>query len=391
MVLASCFLRSPFYRPSRRESAQWMTAKGLSHAIQSGNNRPPLKKAISMEHSAFGQTADGRKASLFRAGNEHLQVAFTDDGARMVSIMSRDRHGAWDHVLLGHDSAEAYAAEGGSLGVVLGRYANRIAGGDLRIDGAHHRLATNENGNTRHGGPDGFGKRLWEVVRHDAESITFGLNSPDGDQGFPGEVYAEAEYRLAGDTLWLTLTAQTDKPTAINLSVHPYFNLGTSGTIHDHIIQIAATQYLATDSAQIPFSPPRFVADTPFDCQQPAVLGAILLSNHPQLKIAGGLDHCFCLDGRVTENPRNVAGLYHPDNGRLLRIMTTQAGLQVYTGNNLTGQFKGLNGLLHQRYAGIALEAQNYPDAPHHSSFPYSIVKPGELYRHQIGFQFTTG
>ncbi|HEY4041078.1 MAG TPA: aldose epimerase family protein [Rhodopila sp.] len=336
----------------------------------------------------FGALPDKSQTRLYTLQNDQLRVRITDFGGRMVSIEAPDRDGQRDHVLLGFDTAAAYGSAG-SFGTLLGRYANRIAGARFTLDGKTYDLSRNDGDATLHGGAEGYSKFVWQVVAAQAAPLpTLVLThlSPDGDQGFPGEVTAQATYQLDGDSLSLTLQAQTTKPTVISLSAHPYFNLGgpACAEVLGHTIMIAADAFLPTDAAQIPTGEFRPVADTPFDFRRPTPLGARIRQPDEQLFHGLGYDHCFVLRG---DQP--AIRVADPISGRALEIHTDLPGVQVYTGNKLSGAFAGHGGVIYRQSAGLALEPQAFPDAPHHPDFPSTILRPGETYRRSIRYRFT--
>jgi aldose 1-epimerase len=336
----------------------------------------------------FGPLPDGHHASLFTLENDRLRVRITDFGGRMVSIEAPDRDGHRDHILLGFDDVAAYSAYGGSFGCLLGRYANRIAGAAFTLDGQTYPLSKNNGDATLHGGATGFNRVSWTVVSAEDRTLVLTLVSPDGDQGFPGQVTVQATYRLDADSLSLAFEAQTTRPTVINLSAHPYFNLaGTgSGDVLGHEVTIAADAFLPTDEAQIPTGEIRPVAGTPFDFRQPALLGARIRQPDPQLFHGLGYDHCFVLGADASAPAIKVRD---PASGRVLEIHTDQPGIQVYTGNKLSGTFAGHGGVVYRQSAGLALEPQEFPDAPHHPNFPSTSLRPGEVYRRSIRYRFT--
>ena len=315
--------------------------------------------------------------------NDRLRVGIDSYGGRLVSIQMPE------HVLLGFDDPASYR-HAASFGGLLGRYANRIAGGQFSLDGQAYQLARNEGANTLHGGPLGFSRVEWQLAEQTAERLVLTHLSPDGDQGFPGEVRARAVYHLDGPGLWLELSATTTRPTVLNLSIHPYFNLGGAAAldIADHELTVAAEAYLPTDKTQIPTGESRAVAGTAFDFRSPVLLRERLREADPQLLQAGGLDHCFVLGG-ATAAPRPVARLRHRPSGRRLDLHTTAPGLQVYTSNKLDGTLAGRGGAYRQS-AGLAMEPQGFPDAPNHPQFPTSVLRPGETFRAVSGFVFSS-
>ncbi len=342
----------------------------------------------------FGSLPDGRAASVHVLDNGRLRVGITDFGARMVAVKAPDRQGKRAHVLLGFDDAAAYATAGGSFGAVLGRCANRIGRARFELDGKVFHLSSNDRGSTLHGGPVGFGQALWQFAEAgggDTPGVTLSHVSPDGDQGFPGTLDVRARYHLAADTLWLTLEASTDRPTVVNLSAHPYFNLAgvERHDVLSHEVTIHADRFLPTDERQIPTGEVWAVDGTPFDFRQPLAIGARIREDEPQLLHGRGYDVCFDLDGGGTDEPRLVASARDPASGRAVAVLTTQPGLQLYSGNSLDGSVVGRGGVAFRQSAGLAFEAQGFPDAPNRPEFPSVVLRPGEAYRRVIGFRFT--
>jgi aldose 1-epimerase len=324
--------------------------------------------------------------------SRQLRVCVTDFGARIVSIEAPDREGAFGHVLLGFENAEAYLEAGGSFGAILGRYANRIDGGRFTLDGKAYQLAVNDAGGTLHGGPRGFANALWRVENFDADAaeLAMTLVSPDGDQGFPGTLSVTVTYRLRGCALQIALSATTDRPTIVNLSSHPYFNLAgvSEGDCLSHEIAIDAEDFLVTNSWQIPTGERRRVEGSGFDFRAPKRLGADIRRADEQLIIGRGYDHCFVLNHRGAAERRAAAMVYEERSGRMLKVFTDQPGLQLYSGNSLDGSVAGRDGMMFRQSAGFALEAENFPDAPNHSEFPSSVLRPGEVYRRMIRYEF---
>ncbi len=338
----------------------------------------------------LGHGPDGAAVGLLFLRSRELTVGLTNFGARMLSIEAPNREGRRDHVLLGFEDA-AMVLKAGSFGAVIGRCANRIADGRFTLNGVSYTLSQNDKTSTLHGGKQGIAKHFWAVAaRSDAHAV-FTLLSPDGDQGFPGEVAITATYRLDGDTLTLTLEATTTQATPLNLSAHPYFNLAGAAAldVDDHEVEVAASTFLPTDARQIPTGEIRPVAGTPFDFRTPVRIGTRVRGTDPQLLTARGFDHHFILDADASGMARPAVRMRHSASGRVLEIRTTQAGVQVYTGNSLDGSLVGHGGTYRQT-SGIAFEPQAYPDAPNQPSFPSIIVQPGETYRQTIAYRFTT-
>jgi len=340
----------------------------------------------------FGRTPEGARASVYTLENDVLRVRITDFGGRMVSIEAPDRTGHRDHVLLGFSEVAEYARNGGSFGALLGRNANRIARAELPLEGQTYRLIPNDRGNTLHGGPNGFGMLMWKVDAASDSELMLSHVSPDGDQGFPGEISVAAQYRLAGNTLSLTITAHTTGATDASLSAHPYFNLAgaANGDILGHEVTIAADAFLPTDASQLPTGEIRSVDGTPFDFRQPAVIGHRIRQNDPQLLRGQGFDHFFVVDPAKRGQPYFAARLRDPESGRVLEVYTTQPGTQFYTGNQLKALFAGHGGIIYRQSAGLAFEPQGFLDAPHHTNFPSTTLRPADTYRHLLEYRFGT-
>jgi aldose 1-epimerase len=337
----------------------------------------------------FGRV-QGRTARLFTLESDVLRARVTDYAGVLVSLEASDRAGARDHVVLGFDDVAGYVDNRGSFGALLGRNANRIADGRMVIEGQAYELSKNESGSTLHGGAEGFGKRLWSVTQADAQHLTLALVSPDGDQGFPGEVTVEATWRLDGGDLSLTFVAGTTKPTPLSLSAHPYFNLDgpLARDCLDHEAEIFADAYLPTDPRQIPTGELRAAAGTPFDFRRSTPIGVRIRDPDAQLRYGRGYDHYFILPAGEGGALRPAARVRSAQSGRVLEILTTQPGVQFYTGNNLDGSAPGRGGLYRQS-AGFAFEPQGFPNAPNQPNFPSTILRPGESYRQEIVYRLT--
>lgn len=334
-------------------------------------------------------TAPGNEPiGLVRLANDRLRIGLTNYGARMLSIEAPDRDGRFDHVLLGFARPDMIL-RAGSFGAVLGRYANRIAKGRFTLDGTTYQLSINDGENTLHGGKRAFSKLFWSVAERTENSVKLALRSPDGDQGFPGSLEVDATYTLEADALRLDLAATTNKATPVNLSAHPYFNLAGAAALdcNDHLLQVDAGHVLATNAGQIPTGERLAVAGTPFDFREPVAIGTRIRGDDPQLLIARGFDHCFVLDG-APETMRLACRVVHPGSGRVLEIETDRDGLQVYTGNSLDGSLVGHAGT-YRMTAGLALEAQAFPDAPNQPEFPSTILRPDERFTASIRYRFS--
>ncbi|MER7727457.1 aldose epimerase family protein [Streptomyces sp. NPDC096323] len=318
-------------------------------------------------------------------------------GARLHSLLLPDRRGHFADVVLGARDAAQVRGPAGYFGATVGRYANRIAGGRIAVDGAVHQLAAQSTGHTLHGGPDGFDQRLWRCEPfHSADrtGVHLHLHSPDGDQGFPGALNVRVTYTLDRDgDLTLDYHAVSDAPTVVNLTNHAYWNLEGEGrgNVLAHQLQVDASLYTPVDAELIPRGEHRSVGDSPFDLRSPRRLSDVLTHPDPQLAVAGGgFDHNWVLDGGWPELPRRAAVLYAPDSGRRLEVHTTEPGIQVYTGNGFSGEVTGKSGRAYGAYAGVALETQHFPDSPNRADFPSVRLRPGTAYRSTTILRFST-
>ncbi|WP_405010070.1 aldose epimerase family protein [Kitasatospora sp. NBC_01539] len=356
--------------------------------------------AISRE--PYATLPDGRTVERWTLGaGGSLTAEVLTLGARLQALHVPDRHGRRTNVVLGGATAADLLGEAAYFGATVGRYANRIANGRLPLDGAVHSLpdqSGGHGGHVLHGGPDGFATRLWEagpVHRADRAGVRFRLHSPDGDQGFPGALTAQVTYLLDADgALTMEYEATTDAPTVVNLTNHAYFNLAGEGdgTVLDHVLQVEADHYLPVDPGLIPLGPPAPVAGTPFDLTEPRTLRQGLAGPDGQLTAAGGgYDHNWVLREAADGALRRVATLWHPASGRRVECLTTEPGLQVYTGNHFDGSLAGPSGRTYPPFGGVALETQHFPDSPNHPDYPSTVLRPGEGYRSTTVYRFTAG
>ena len=283
------------------------------------------------------------------------------------------------NVVLGHATVADRLASSDYLGSTVGRYANRIAGGRVRLGDLDVQLATNDRGNSLHGGTDGFDRRVWDLVDAGRDHAHLRLVSPDGDMGFPGTVTADAHYRVEGDTVRVRLEATTDETTLVNLTNHAYFNLDgeDAGTIDRHRLTLHADEYTPVDAGSIPTGRHEAVDGTPFDFRTPTTIGPAVRRRTPQVELARGIDHNYVIRGHGL---RTAAVLESPGTGTRLELRTDQPGLQVYTGNFLDGSRPSISGGLYRQGDGIALEPQLFPDTPHHPEWPSAVLEPGERY-----------
>lgn len=355
-------------------------------------------RAPAREH--FGALPDGTPVprwTLYDAAGASASVLA--HGAILQALRLPDRDGRLANVVLGFDNLPDYLERSPYFGCVVGRFANRIAGGEFELEGTKYRLPVNDGPrpNTLHGGDPGFGARLWHAVGGDGaagsdsaeiedveggQALTLTRVSPDGEEGFPGELTVSVRYTLANGRLRLDYRAETSAPTVVNLTNHAHFNLAGegSGTILDHELCIEAEEFLPVDTELIPLNGAVPVAGTPFDFRSPAAVGARLDDPHPQLRLAEGYDHCYVLPGGPSAEARPVASLRDPRSGRSLRVATTEPGIQVYITSGFDGSLTGPAGLPYQRYAGIALETQHFPDSPNRPEYPSTVLLAGEVF-----------
>jgi len=343
-----------------------------------------------------GHLADGRVVHEVTLSHGGLTLAFITLGGIVTSLWAPDRDGVAANVVRGFDDLADYEHRNPFFGVIVGRYANRIAHGELVIDGQTFALARNNGTNCLHGGTLGWGTRLWEIesVRgHDdalgGPAATLRYASPDGEEGFPGRVQARVTYSLGADRRWrVDYEATTDRPTVVNLSHHDYFNLAGRGSAMDHVLTLPASRYNPVDADLIPTGIAD-VAGTPFDFRTPTRIGARLGDGHPQLALGGGYDHNWLLDDARLGTLRLAARLEDPASGRAMELHTTEPALQFYSGNFLDGSLVGRNGEACQRGDAICLEPQHSPDSPHHADWPSTLLRPGHVYRSSSVYCFT--
>ncbi len=343
---------------------------------------------MSVSKSPFGKTADGKQIELYTCVNaQGLVMKVMTYGATVVEIQTPDRNGKLANITLGFDSLPGYLGEHPYFGATVGRYANRIAKGKFTLDGKHYTLATNNGTNHLHGGIVGFSRVVWDaqtVKKDDAVGVKFTYVSKDGEEGYPGNLKASVTMTLSNDdAMRIDYEAVTDKATPINLTNHSYWNLAGagSGTILNHQLMLTADKYLPVDDTLIPTGKLADVADTPFDFRKPHRIGQRIdqVTGDPP-----GYDHCFVLrsqDGTMAL----AARVTEPGSGRVLEVLTTQPGIQFYTGNFLDGS--SANGG-YNRNDGLCLETQHYPDSPNRNAFPGVILRPGEVYRQSTLHRF---
>jgi aldose 1-epimerase len=319
-----------------------------------------------------------------------LTAVVLDYGALVQSLRVPDRNGELADVVLGYDTRAEYERDHFYLGVVVGRSAGRIGGAAFTLGGERVRLSANDGTNHLHGGFRGFGKVVWRAWRFEdatGAGVVLEHTSRDGDEGYPGTLAARVTYTLTHDAaLRVEYLATTDHATPVNLTQHSYFNLAGegSGDVLGHELQVAATAYTPLGADLVPMGELAPVEGTPLDFRRPHPIGERIGADHEQLRIAGGYDHNFVLDGR---GGAPVARLRDPGSGRVLEVFTTEPGMQLYTGNFL--EATGKHGHRYGPRSGVCLETQHFPDAPNQPGFPSTILRPGEVYRSRTEFRFS--
>jgi aldose 1-epimerase len=356
---------------------------------------PLLAPAAEMTRSPFGKTATGESVELFTLRSPGgLEVAITNLGGIVVSLKTRDRAGRLDDVVLGFDTLDPYLQRHPHFGSIIGRYGNRIGGAQFKLDGMVFTLPKNNGENTLHGGLKGFGKVLWtprEAGTAEAPALELRYVSADGEEGFPGRLDTRVTYSLTEDGgLRIDYEATSDKPTVVNLTNHSYFNLAGpgGGDVLAHEVFLDADRFTAVRTGLIPTGELRSVAGTPFDFRTPTAIGARIDAASDQLELAGGYDHNFVLNGKAG-TLRLVARVREPVSGRILEVLTTEPGVQFYTGNFLDGTITGKKGTVYKRRSGFCLETQHFPDSPNQPAFPSTVLRPGQTYRTTTVYRFS--
>lgn len=361
-----------------------------AHA-QTTPSSTPVQPGISSR--PFGHMPDGEVVSLYTLQNKNgMKVGVMDYGATIVSIEVPDRQGHFDDVALGYDHLETYFKHVDYLGATIGRYANRIHAGTFTIGKSTYHLPLNNHGNTLHGGTRGFDKYLWrlEPVEADNPTLRFSRLSPDGEEGFPGNLFVSVTFSLDDDNqLKIAYQATTDKITAINLTNHAYFNLAGagSGTILDHVLTINAEKITPVDAAYIPTGEIKPVEGTPWDFRQPTRIGE-------RLEATGtsplGYDVNYVLKKGFFSSWSLAAEVEEPGSGRVMKVYTDQPGIQFYSGNMLHGKHAGKEGAAYSIYTGFCLETQHFPDSVNHDNFPSTLLQPGQTFKSSTVYAFET-
>ena len=343
----------------------------------------------------FGTMPDGAAVEIFTLTDGPVEARIMTYGGILVSLKVPDRNGKPADVVLGFDNLDGYVTNNNGsgsafIGAIIGRYANRIAHGRFTLDGKTYSLPLNNGENSLHGGPHGFNNVMWKGKAID-NGVELTHLSKDGEAGYPGNLSVTVRYTLAKSALRIDYSATTDKDTVLNLTNHSYFNLKGQGQgdILDHQLQLWASRFTPVDSNLIPTGSLQPVAGTPFDFRKMTRVGERIDANDEQIKLGHGYDHNWVLDSQSGKLAL-AAEVYEPTTGRVLQVLTTQPGVQFYTGNFLDGTIKGKGGVAYGRRTALCLETQHFPDSPNHPSFPTTELKPGQRFHSQTVFRFST-
>ena len=351
---------------------------------------------VTINESSFGTLPDGSAVTLYTFRNAHgTEVKIIDYGGIITSLKTADRSGVFEDVVLGYDSLSGYMKAPSFFGCIVGRYGNRIAKGQFTLDGKKYNLVKNNGENHLHGGTKGFDKVMWEATPStsaDGASLKLTYVSKDMEEGYPGNLHVTVTYTLTNDNeLKIDYEATTDKKTVLNLTNHSYFNLSgnTKRNILDHKLSLAASKFLPVDATLIPTGELKAVKGTPFDFTSPEIIGKRINDEHPQIKAGIGYDHCWVFD-----KPLGTLGLgatvYDTLSGRYMEMFTTEPGTQFYSGNFLNGTVTGKFNMVYEKRYGMCLETQHFPDSPNKPEFPSVVLSPGETYKTQTIYKFSS-
>jgi aldose 1-epimerase len=348
---------------------------------------------ISKQH--WRTLSSGEEIELYTLRNSKgIETTITNYGGRVVTLKTPDRAGRFCDVVLGFDLLDGYLQKNPYFGAIVGRYANRIANGEFKLDGQTYKLACNDGPNALHGGLKGFDKVVWgaaEISTNKQPALQLRYVSKDGEEGYPGNLTVAVVYALTDqDELRIDFDAITDKDTVVNLTNHSYFDLSgeASGNILDYEITIDADRFTPVNTNLIPTGELRKVDGTPFDFRKPAPIGSRIDEKDEQLQLGIGYDHNYVLN-RSSDELLLAARVLDPKSGRVLEVLTTEPGVQFYSGNHLDGTVKGKGGVVYKFRSGFCLETQHFPDSPNHPEFPSTLLRPGQRYKSSTVFKFS--
>ena len=350
---------------------------------------------LKIEKKEFGTTEDNVTVYQFVLSNKNgMEISVINYGGIITSLKAKDRNGKYQDIVLGFNSLPPYEDENPYFGALIGRYGNRIANGNFKLDGQSYKLDINNPPNHLHGGLKGFHKVVWnpkEILNDRNVSLELTYLSKHMEEGYPGNLDVKVTYTLNNkDELSVFYEAETDKKTIINLTQHSYFNLSGnfSNDILDHEIRINADSFLPVDETLIPTGEIRSVLGSPFDFRKSKLIGQDIDTNNKQIEFGKGYDHCWVINNK-NNGLRSVASAYHYESGRVLDVYSDLPGLQFYSGNFLDGTLKSKKVGYYELRSGFCLETQHYPDSPNQENFPSVILKPGDVYKSNTVFKFS--
>jgi aldose 1-epimerase len=362
----------------------------LSHA------KDKYKQMSAITKKAWGNLPTGEEIDLYTLRNAHgVEATITNFGGRLVTLKVPDRAGKFEDIVLGFDSLEPYVAKNPFFGALAGRYANRIANGEFKLDGKTYTLLKNNGPNALHGGALGFDKVAWHsslVSAHGGVALQISYLSKDGEEGYPGNLHSTVTYTLTdSNELHIDYHATTDKNTVVNLTNHSYFNLAghAHGNILDQQLTLNADRFTPVNANLIPTGELRPVEGTPFDFRKPHTIGERIDAKEQQMEYGAGYDHNFVINHAAGVPAVTLAArVSDPASGRTMKVLTTQPGVQFYTGNHIAGEIAGKGGATYRIRSGYCFETQHFPDSPNHPDFPTTELKAGETYAESTVFRF---
>lgn len=355
------------------------------------SDRPALTLS-GLDPMDFEGEKNGKATALYTLKNAAgMEVCITNFGGRLVSVMVPDKDGKMTDVLLGFDNITDYMTIPSDFGASIGRYANRIAGGRFQLDGETVVLNQNDGPNCLHGGAEGWQYQVYDAEQPDDQALILTMNDPDGHMGFPGNVTAVVKYILTDDNaVDITFEGTTDAPTVLSMTNHAYFNLSgnpaAEGT--DQVLYVNADAYTPADAVLIPTGEFVPVEGTPMDFRTPKTIGKDIEADYEQIRLGNGYDHNWVLN-TAGDDTKVAFSLYSPTTGIYMEGYTDQPGVQVYSGNFLTGKIAGKHGIFYPKRASVCLETQLFPDSPNHPEWPSAFLRPGETYSHRCIYKFS--
>jgi len=343
----------------------------------------------------FGKLPDGQEVNLYTLKNKNgIEMQVINYGAIITSLKAPDKNGVFEDIVLGYDSLDQYLKATPYFGAIVGRYGNRIANGKFSIDGTAYTLAQNNNGQHLHGGEIGFDKVFWNIEEYsstEGPALKLSYLSKDGEEGYPGNLQSEVLYILTDNNeLKIDYKATTDKKTVVNLTQHTYFNLtgNCKRDILDHQLVLASDKFVPVDKVLIPMKDLKDVTGTPFDFRTATAIGARINEKDAQLEAGLGYDHCWVLSS--ADSLKFAGSIYEPGTGRFVEVLTSEPAIQFYCGNFLDGTLTGKGGVVYKHRYGLCLETEHFPDSPNRPDFPTTLLNPGEVYKTQTIYRFST-